>query len=1607
MNAKKILAFILAFAMVFSTMSLSVFAEVSDTVSVWDGKWENATTAWYDENPNAEAFYLNSASDLAGLSKILYEWSTTTNPFTGKQVYLNVDVDLDNHPWIPIGCLNDGNEKRAFYGSFDGQGHTISNLKVGDDYSYASLFGIVKTYSFTQTFENLTIENVDIDGSSYAAALIGRANGAKVENVDVIGEINIAGFNHVGGLLGHSYAQISDCTVSGHGSITGGGWQVGGLVGGHGTNADDTTSIENCAVLGDAEQGGFDISASSGRVGGVLGYVALDAALTETTVDKLVAANLSVKSGAESVGYIASGYAATNSVYSEVIVVDANDEEITPDDASAVSESEAKIGTVLYATLSDAVAAATANDIIVLLDDVTVAKDTRWAKVVNIDLNDKTMYLTTSLTFNADATITNGTINADNVYAADGIIRADYHHGAAVTLTFKDVTVSAQNAEYSTGVFYLHSDDDKLILDNADVIVSGANDDPGSGVFYSPSSFKRGDIVLTNGTTVTAESVNAIFFASDAKIEDAVITGKDVYRPVFRQADGVVVNSEITIETMRDGDAVVEDVAGQNSGVVTFINSTVAAPEGTAFAKSNNEGSTVYADAACALSDETGVTAVKTVATASELVEAINNAKTGEFIFLSADIESDDQIVIPEEKKLTINLAGYDIVVAFAGVGVLNNGELTVMDTTDEGRIYTTNTEAQSRHAIANNGILTIEGGNFGSSASRGAALRNLGIATINGGSFTALDNYSIDNGFAYALINADADAVMTINDATVSGNMNGCVAADDGKVIINGGSYTLGDGNYGATLWNVLYSWKGEIIVNDGIFTKQDVSGASWVEQMVAAGEKGIVVNGGTFADTTHDAPAFQGPVDIVGPITVIGANETVIVDNAAPVALLFTDPDKNGSFDGKFYADVDEALAAATSGDTVKIGAGRHEYFFVPEGVTVEGTVGANGELLTTIYGENDAAYSMYEATVRMAKTATIKNLNIDSGWKGIFIEKAENILIENIKIATPIYGIHIDSAYENSVVEIVNCDIDCTWANSFGGAVSELVLTGNTFRGTQEYYDNHGVAAINTYAKKTIAKENIFEENAKLIINESAVSGIDLTENYFAYPIDEAFWGSDERYTVYDNTEAVNLFPTYADREMTTLSSVELVTEKTVANVSVSMPYLNQVVDGNDLTSNAKYEVSVTSATAGNEFVAYTEEGKKVVYFDISVLKNGVEMPVSEKQQVIVTMNTPIEGDITVKHWNGTAWEDVSATTAGNTVTFEADSFSPFAFAYGVATLATDDVATNITASLEKISDNEYNIILTGDDDKTINRFASAELDIQLVNDDDKGKVAMTVEGAGFVSVIDPAFNDSNLYEFNLDGVNAPDLTGNKLHIGTVKLAGYGEAELFLGDKAGVMVNTVKVNTNIVSTFIPSTTATEGVLTIDDTAAEVVLVRPTQALTVNITFPNSVEDNDADYQKMTITVSGSDLTAPITRELGGNAKADGSYSVLFADLTRGNPYTVTVSGDGYRTARYTVTMSENKILNFWNDLKVVAEEVEVGNDNYTTTTTFLAGDIVADDDINIYDLSAVVSYFGETNLKELAPEEYAKYVKYDLNRDGKIDSKDVAYVLASWEA
>lgn len=381
MKLKKVLATILAAAMVLSTMSFSVFAEEAD---VWDGT--SYSLGWLStgdpEKTSGDAFYLNSAEDLAGLAHYVNTYASTNPIFKGDTIYLTVDVDLDNHDWDPIGTAVPG-EKNRFYGSFDGQGHTISNLKIADGHYYAGLFGQIATYDYSQTFSNVTINNAIVvakdetesgKNKEAAGALIGRANGTVINNCHVTGEINISGDRFVGGLLGHSHAQISKCSVEATGKINANTWQAGGLVGSHGATAAYKSSVENCSVIGDGEDG-LNVTSYYASVGGAIGAVSVNG-VDSTTMKGITVANVSIAADSKDYGsgiaYVAVGYKATNSTIGNVSATLGNEEYVAAD-ADVVGIAVALVGNSGYATLQEAIDAAKVNgDTVTLTTDLTI-----------------------------------------------------------------------------------------------------------------------------------------------------------------------------------------------------------------------------------------------------------------------------------------------------------------------------------------------------------------------------------------------------------------------------------------------------------------------------------------------------------------------------------------------------------------------------------------------------------------------------------------------------------------------------------------------------------------------------------------------------------------------------------------------------------------------------------------------------------------------------------------------------------------------------------------------------------------------------------------------------------------------------------------------------------------------------------------------------------------------------------------------------------------------------------------------------------------------------------------------------------------------------------
>ncbi len=306
-------------------------------------------------------------------------------------------------------------------------------------------------------------------------------------------------------------------------------------------------------------------------------------------------------------------------------------------------------------------------------------------------------------------------------------------------------------------------------------------------------------------------------------------------------------------------------------------------------------------------------------------------------------------------------------------------------------------------------------------------------------------------------------------------------------------------------------------------------------------------------------------------------------------------------------------------------------------------------------------------------------------------------------------------------------------------------------------------------------------------------------------------------------------------------------------------------------------------------------------------------------------------------------------------------------------------------------------KYEIVLVAADAEKINELASADLTFNFVGTPvNGGAMDYTVAPAEGVTLTQLG----DRYMFNYDGVTKYEESGAAIVIGTITIDGYGSYTLATADSEYNAVYATEIRDNIVDGFEDAATLkiNTDLAADDDMVGEItdgVVAVPTRELTIDITFPNAVENNVAAYQDMTVTIVGGTVNETIALGTDGVA-----YNFTRA-LPYNTAYTVTVSGAGYRTARYTVTMTEDKTLKFWNNVRDEAQFVEVGKDSSKVNVTFLAGDIVKDNMINIYDLSAVVSYFGITNDRTA----YNDYAKYDLNRDGVIDSKDVAYVLVSW--
>ena len=164
--------------------------------------------------------------------------------------------------WTPIGA----NWNNPFYGTFDGQGHSVNGIYINSENNYQGLFG----------YNNGTIKNVGVSESyikgDYGVGGVCGNNEGTISNCHNSGTVH--GNNNIGGVCGsNSYGTISNChnsgTVHGNNNIGGvcgsnsygtisncynsgtisGNQEVGGVCGGNYSGSTISNPLAACAVV--------------------------------------------------------------------------------------------------------------------------------------------------------------------------------------------------------------------------------------------------------------------------------------------------------------------------------------------------------------------------------------------------------------------------------------------------------------------------------------------------------------------------------------------------------------------------------------------------------------------------------------------------------------------------------------------------------------------------------------------------------------------------------------------------------------------------------------------------------------------------------------------------------------------------------------------------------------------------------------------------------------------------------------------------------------------------------------------------------------------------------------------------------------------------------------------------------------------------------------------------------------------------------------------------------------------------------------------------------------------------------------------------------------
>ena len=733
------------------------------------------------------------------------------NNFAGKTVTLANNIDLNNEKWTPIGIY--GTQATWFKGTFDGQNHAVTGLKVEESRKNGVGF-FSKVY--TGTIKNLTVEgSVSASNCNYVGGIVGHGY-ATITNCTFKGSVGSADTMQVGGIAGSGGFTVTNCSV--YADVTAECW-AGGIVG----NCQDGGAYTNCYVEGTIS------SKSTFWGGGAAGITPVP--LYPSQVISGCYSNTVVKVAGEEVncpiiacynnpldykGYSGGLKIYDNSwnkqknsndsypIYAEkdgkggvlmegmtaardnsLIMLEDDLNYVTGDlskvrimAGSSVTQAQidalavASVGDSKYQTLAEAIDAAQDGQTVTLLADAT--EDVVISKSITLDLGGKT--LTNTNAGNATISVKSGTVTVKNgnVVGGNDYYNIEVTKGSNANLTLTDVTATAGNngssmidnwgtltitsGTYTGGLNVVKSEEGSVLnISGGTFTLSYAT----SG--YTGVIFAYGDTTISGG-----EFIQSLTTTGRWNHPQVIATGVVEGHTAITKVTGGSFTNKLSRENIFRG---VGNATSDNFKVSggTFNKSISDAYCADGFIPTKN------ADGTYGVKEGHYVAAVGSKKYET-LADAIRLATKGKTITLLCDVEQNTQLTI--NKSITLDLNGKTIKntmdiwgeTANAILSITNGAKVTI---TGNGTIDAKENDCYTINVVK--GDLTIENGTFYGNVS--VVQVEEGTLSVKGGTF---DLHQKWEGSSMYLFNC-------IDEAYVDGSAN---------VAISGGTFVGFDPN-------------------------------------------------------------------------------------------------------------------------------------------------------------------------------------------------------------------------------------------------------------------------------------------------------------------------------------------------------------------------------------------------------------------------------------------------------------------------------------------------------------------------------------------------------------------------------------------------------------------------------------------------------------------------------------------------------------------------------------------------------------------------------------------------------------------------------------------